>query len=117
MYPIYPPYQSPAYAQIPQVPQATQPQGFQIPYVNDKKSAEAYQMPANSSIILMDATMPRFYLKQTDASGAVTIKAYDFKEVDDKPVEYVTKAEFESFKQKMKGANRNEPSNDVRKQQ
>lgn len=117
MYPIYPPYQSPTYAQIPQVPQATQPQAFQIPYVNDKKSAEAYQMPVNSSIILMDATMPRFYLKQTDASGAVTLKAYDFKEVDDKPVEYVTKAEFESFKQKMKGANRNESANDARKQQ
>ena len=118
MYQIYPPYQSPTYAQIPQIPQAAQPQpqGFQIPYVNDKKSAEAYQMPVNSSVILMDATMPRFYLKQTDASGTVTIKAYDFKEVEEKPIEYVTKAEFESFKQKMKGANKNESVNDVRKQ-
>ena len=116
MYQIYPPYQSPTYAQIPQVPQVAQPQGFQIQYVNDKKSAEAYQMPVNSSIILMDATMPRFYLKQTDASGMATIKAYDFQEVEEKPIEYVTKAEFETFKQKMKGANRNESANDVRKQ-
>lgn len=111
MYPIYPPYQSPSYAQlpIPQIPQAAQ--SFQIPYVNGKASAESYQMPANSSVILMDAEKSRFYVKQTDASGTATIKTFDFKESEaDKPVEYVTKSEFESFKQKMKGGNRNEPT-------
>ena len=87
-----------------------------IQYVNDKQSAESYQMPANSSVILMDSNLPRFYMKQTDASGIATIKAYDFKESEEeKPQEYVTKAEFEKFKANLKGA-RHESSNDARKQ-
>ena len=88
----------------------------QIQYVNDRQSAEAYQMSPNSSVILMDSNMPRFYMKQTDASGAFTVKAYDFKEVEaEKPPEYVTKAEFEKFKANLKGA-RHESTNDARKQ-
>lgn len=107
MYPIY----SNPYQQL--LPQQTQ----NIQYVNGRQSAESYQMSANSSVILMDSNLPRFYLKKTDASGMATVKAYDFKEVeDDKPAEYVTKAEFESFKAKLKGG-RHESVNDVRKQQ
>ena len=100
---------------MPQI-QVPQPQPQSIQYVNDIKSAEAFQMPPNSSAILMDANLSRFYMKQTDASGVATIKSYDFKEAEaEKAPEYVTKAEFEKFKQTMKGA-RHESSNDVRKQ-
>ena len=92
-------------------------QPMQIPYVNDKQSAEAYQMPASSSVILMDSNQARFYLKQTDASGVATIKAFDFKEAEsEKPVEYVTKAEFEKFKANMKGG-RHESTNDANRKQ
>ena len=112
MYPYYPTVPN-AYPQM----NITQPQiPMQIQYVNDKQSAEAYQMPVNSSVILMDSNQARFYLKQTDASGIATIKAFDFKEAEDeKPVEYVTKAEFEKFKANMKGG-RHESTNDARKQ-
>lgn len=93
MYPLYP-FQN----YLPQ--QQTQ----NIQYVNGKSSAEAYQMPANSSVILMDSGRARFYMKQTDASGIATVKAYDFKEAEEeKPAEYVTKSEFEQFKAQMKG--------------
>jgi len=93
MYPYYP-YQN-------YLPQQTQT----IQYVNGRQSAESYQMPANSSVILMDSNKARFYLKQTDASGLTTIRAYDFKEVEEnKPTEYVTKSEFENFKAEIKGA-------------
>ena len=109
MYPSIYPYQTSPY-----IPQA---QTQTIQYVNGKQSAESYQMPANSSVILMDSNMARFYMKQTDASGLATIKAYDFKETEDeKPPEYVTKQEFEKFKQSMKGAKNNESANDARKQ-
>ena len=92
MYPIYQ-YQS-------FLSQPTQ----SIQYVNGRQSADSYPMTPNSSVILMDSSLPRFYLKQTDASGMATIKAYDFKEVEeDKPTEYVTKSEFETFKAKLKG--------------
>ena len=109
MYSMYP-YQS--------TPYLTQlPQQQNIQYVNGKQSAESYQMPANSSVILMDSNKSRFYVKQTDASGMATVKAYDFKEAEDeKPTEYVTKSEFESFKAKLKGV-RNESTYDARKQQ
>lgn len=103
MYSYYPPMQSPLQSPLIQQPQIM-PQQQSIQYVNDRASAESYQMPANSSVILMDSNMARFYIKQTDASGIATIKSYDFKETEkEKPVEYVTKAEFEDFKSKMKG--------------
>ena len=91
-------------------------QPTQIQYVNNRQSAETYQMPANSSVILMDSNIARFYMKQTDASGIATIKSYDFVETEEeKPQEYVTKQEFEKFKASVKGA-RHESSNDARKQ-
>ena len=94
-----------------------QPQPMQVQYVNGKQSAEAYQMPISSSVILMDSNHPRFYLKQTDASGVVTLKSYDFKEAEDeKPPEYVTKQEFEKFKATMKGG-KHEPTNDASRKQ
>ena len=106
MYPIYQ-YQS-------FLSQPTQ----NIQYVNGRQSAEGYPMSPNSSVILMDSNAARFYLKQTDASGMATIKSYDFTETEEeKPAEYVTKAEFESFKEKMKGVNRHEPSNDARERE
>ena len=111
MYPnsIYGNYSNP-YQQI------MRPQPQAIQYVNGRQSAESYQMGANSSVILMDANLPRFYIKQTDASGMATIKSYDFKETEaEKPKEYVTREEFETFKSKLKGA-RHESTNDARKQ-
>lgn len=111
---MYYPYQAP----IAPFLQQTQPQQQSIQYVNGKSSAETYQMPANSSVILMDQNLPRFYMKQTDASGVATIKSYDFKETEvEKPVEYVTKAEFEKFKQNLKGGNKHESTDDARRQQ
>ena len=109
---IYP-YQSPY---LPQIPQLQVPQAQTIQYVSDKQSAETYQMQPNSSVILMDSNLSRFYMKQTDASGKATIRAYDFREAkEDKPAEYVTKEEFEKFKASMRGG-RNESANDARKQ-
>ena len=106
MYSMYP------FQTAPFMPQQAQ----SIQYVNGRQSAESYQMPANSSVILMDSNMARFYMKQTDASGIATLKTYDFHEAEEeKPKEYVTKAEFEKFKASVKGV-KNESSNDVRKQ-
>lgn len=87
-----------------QTPLIQQTQNIQ--YVNGRQSAESYQMAPNSSVILMDSSKARFYMKQTDASGMATVKAYDFTEAEeDKPAEYVTKKEFEAYKAQMKGVN------------
>lgn len=114
MYGYYPNLQTPF------VPQTSLVQNQQqnIQYVNDRASAENYQMPPNSSVILMDSEKSRFYMKMTDASGQATLKSYDFKETEvEKPKEYVTKEEFEEFKAKMKGGRReSNTSDDNRKQ-
>ena len=118
MFPNYP-YQIQSLYPQPQIPQISQVAHpiQNIQYVNGKQSAETYQMPANSSVILMDSNTNRFYLKQTDASGTATIRTYDFTESeDDKPTEYVTKSEFEAFKSKLKGDRKHESSNGTRKQ-
>ena len=71
----------------------------ELQFVNGLESAQAYSMPPNSKQILMDSNQARFYLKQTDASGMSSIKAYDFHEVQDNPTpEYVTREEFEELK-------------------
>ena len=102
MYPINP-YQTPSFLPPMQFTVPQQPQQS-IQYVKDKASAESYQIPANSSVILMDSEKSRFYIKMTDASGVATVKSYDFKETEaEKPKEYVTKQEFELFKATMKG--------------
>lgn len=92
-------------------------QSTQIQYVKDKSSVESCFLPPNSSGIFMDSNLPRFYTKHTDASGAATIKSFDFKETEEeKPTEYVTKDEFEKFKASMKGG-RHESVNDANRKQ
>lgn len=77
-----------------------QPQS-ELQFVNGRESADMYQMPPNSKAILMDSTMARFYLKETDASGMARVTAYDFTPATDAPSpDYVTRAEFEEWKAK-----------------
>jgi hypothetical protein len=84
--------------------QALQPQMSvtnQMQYVNNRQSAEAYQMQPNSSVVLWDSNSDKFYVKQSDASGFCTVKAFEYKEkVEEKetPTEYVTKGEFDELK-------------------
>ena len=44
--------------------------------VNEKNGAEAFQMPPNSSIILLDESAPLIWLKMTDGAGYPTITPY-----------------------------------------
>ena len=114
MYSYYPPLQSPFVPQPQLVPQVPVQQDQDIQYVNGRQGAEAYQMMANKKAILMDANLPRFYVKQTDANGQASIKSFDFKETEEeKPKEYVTKQEFEAFKAKMKGGRHESNNADV----
>lgn len=44
--------------------------------VNGREGANAYQMPPNSSVLLLDVNQPVVYLKQTDGGGYANITAY-----------------------------------------
>ena len=78
MYPINPfnPYQgvNPNYLQQPNT-RAVVP--TQIVRVNGRGGAEAYQMAANSSVLLLDETQAVVWLKQTDGAGYASLTAYD----------------------------------------
>lgn len=44
--------------------------------VNGRNGAEAYQMPPNSSVLLLDETAPVVWLKTTDGASYPTITGY-----------------------------------------
>ena len=105
MYSYYPALQSPLQAQF-----QPQQQTTTIKNVNSKASVENFYLPVNSSDIFMDEEHKKIYTKYVDASGAAVIKSFDYKESEEeKPIEYVTKDEFEKFKASMKGA-KHEPN-------
>lgn len=90
--------QMPAMGANPYAQMNMQPQS-DLQFVNGRESVDVYPMAPNSKVLLMDSTMPRFYIKQTDASGMATVTAYDFTAATDAPAEeYVTRAEFEEWK-------------------
>lgn len=112
MYGFQQPFQNPyaagqiAQQRLAQMPQtqnpyapAPAPQPSDILVVNGRESADAFAMPPNSRAILMDSTLARFYLKETDAAGMARVTAYDFAPASDAPAEeYVTRREFEEWK-------------------
>lgn len=57
--------------------QAMSAQKQEVVRVNGSNGASAYQLPPNSSILLLDETAPIVWLKMTDGAGYPTITAYD----------------------------------------
>ena len=100
MYPTMYPFQT-----SPFLPQAQpQAQNHTIQFVNGKSNVESFFLPPNSGEIFQDTENKKFYTKQTDANGTATIKVFDYtEEKAPRPVEYVTKAEFEKFKANLNG--------------
>ena len=104
MYNAYYPYQSiygnnqfsqnPSYNQLQQNNMVGKQE---VVRVNGKNGAEAFQLPPNSSILLLDETAPIVWLKITDGAGYPTITPYDINphqtetiqqtEIDIKPLE------------------------------
>ena len=65
----------------------------QIIKVNGRGGAEAYQMPANSQVLLLDETQPVLWLKQTDGAGYPSLTAYDITPHEDKAAPDMQKLE------------------------
>lgn len=51
-------------------------QKIEVVRVNGENGAKAYQLPPNSSILLLDESAPVVWLKQTDGAGYPTITPY-----------------------------------------
>ena len=67
--------------------QQTMPQ--EVIKVNGKGGVDAYQMPPNSSALLLDTTAPIVWLVQTDGAGYKTSTPYDIvPHVSEEEVQY-----------------------------
>lgn len=72
-------------------------------FVNGIDSARTYQIPYGGSVLLMDTEKPMFYVKSTNQTGQVSLKSYEFKEVQIKEPssDFVTKEQFDSLNAKL----------------
>ena len=92
-----------------QMPASAQSASSGFTWVQGIEGAKAHAVPAGISALLMDSEKERFYIKGSDASGMpLPLRVFEYKEIKETdPVvtpaqEYVTKAEFESFKKELK---------------
>lgn len=74
--------------------------------VNGYEEAKAFRiLRPNSTVALFDSNEDVFYIKSTDESGFSSIRIFRFEEVKEvptnQPSEYVTKEEFEKFREEM----------------
>lgn len=74
-----------------------------LAFVNGIDSARTYQIPYGGSVLLMDTEKPMFYVKSTNQTGQVSLKAYEFKEVQIKEPSsnFVTKEQFDGLNAKL----------------
>lgn len=64
------------------------PQRVEIPHVNGQNGAQAYQIPSNSSVLLLDDNAPIVYLVRTDSACYKTVTPYTIQEyVPEPPVD------------------------------
>lgn len=76
-------------------------QSFQITKVNGENGAKAFQMPPNSSIILLDESNPKVYIKETDGASYPKLSVYklvpdtdaEIKDENDKSKDQIKKLE------------------------
>ena len=76
-----------------------------VQWVSGEQEARGYLIAPNSAVALWDSSAPTVYLKQSDASGKLTLKIYDLVErvetsrtaPQEKGVEFVTRKEFDAL--------------------
>lgn len=103
----YYPYYSPYTAPTPAVQPPGQTSGSMI-WVQGEAGAKSYITPPNTTVLLMNSEADQFFIKSVDASGMPSpLRVFDYTEVTSKgtvpsDVTYVTKEEFEAFKEELK---------------
>lgn len=96
---IYQPYQYP----YQQPNQQNRENG--LVWVQGEAGAKSYLVAPGATVLLMDSEGSKFYLKSADASGVpLPLRVFEYKEIgkqETQPVAYVTREEFEKFKEEM----------------
>lgn len=83
-----------------------------IVWVIGVEGARAYQIPPNSSVIMLDSENEGImYIKTSDNIGMCNIRIFKFEELTDTPKkndDYITRTEFEEALKALKGGLENE---------
>jgi hypothetical protein len=100
--------QYPQFGQQPMspTPAAVSPQNVNWIYVTGAQDARDHIVQPNQTAWMMDNNEQKFYLKNADALGTTSFKAYRFEEITDgqtaapqiDPTMYVSRAEFDELK-------------------
>lgn len=104
-------YQAPMQAQSVPAGAANPAQGNAgVNWVQGEAGARSWLTAPNTTVLLMDSESERFYLKSTDASGMpLPLRVFEYKErtgstQGSNPIgsgNYVTREEFEAFRQEL----------------
>ncbi len=76
-----------------------------IQYVQGEAGAKGYPVTNGFTMLLMDSEEKKFYIKQTDSMGMPTMRTFKFEEIvepEPEKAEYITKDDFEAFKEEIK---------------
>lgn len=101
-------------------PQQTAPQPErQLSYVKGVSGAKIFPLKPNESVTLYDDSREIFFTKTADSNGIVTLKAFEYKEIDmesivEKNVKYATTDDINSLHkeiEELKGLMKNGQSN------
>ena len=101
--PYYSPYQYPYYQPTQQPAQQNREYG--LAWVQGESAAKSYLVAPNVTMYLMDAEAKRFYIKTADGSGVpLPLRVFEYSELTGQPEQapYVTREEFEKFKEGLK---------------
>lgn len=99
------------YQQYPQMNQLFYPpvqqQNSGIIWVQGENAAKAYPVSAGQSMLLMDSEDSVMYIKSTDQSGMPHLRVFEYKERTGnkevpKTTEYISREEFDKFKDEIK---------------
>lgn len=109
-----PQFYQPQYMASQMQPNANQQNNSGITWVQGENAAKSFPVASGQSVLLMDSENPVMYIKSTDQSGMpLPLRIFDYTErvakspEDSKSnssgnVDYVTKHEFDKFKEEMK---------------
>lgn len=88
----------------------------EVTKVNGRNGAEAYQLPPNSSVLLLDTSAPVVWLKTTDGASYPTITGYNISPIIEKSNQPAASAQLKQLEERVANIERmlkkNEQSND-----
>lgn len=108
--PYQPQYQPTYQPQYQQSPQPTQTSPTSLIWITSERDAAMYPIAPNAAVALFEQSGKRMYLKQADATGRPTLKAYDLVEhaepnesAESASIPYATKNDVEGVAEALKG--------------